>query len=264
LHPILITAKGGMEIEKVNREFRETEQEQIPFRSLGYQTLDQFLADGKDFCRLIPGRGTVLVQPVMNEATRHVQVMVSAQRNAGNRKKNPSRPRAPMRRYLKSDLSIAKSLFVRSMPFWSPPNGAMMSGGAWSMPNRLQNMPIMQQQQQFQARQQQQQRRPQQQPFRMQQQFRPMQQQPRPFGQQPSRTFGQQPSRPFGQQQQQRSPRTQQQQQQQSSPPRLNPGLKKELEDFCRARDLPAPVFKPVAISKRFVSTVLIGEQRFR
>ena len=69
--------------------------EPIPFRKLGYVTLEEFLDQSPDLCRVGFTANGVVLHGVATEATAHVAAMVSQQRNTKKRAK-PVKP--PSRR----------------------------------------------------------------------------------------------------------------------------------------------------------------------
>ena len=105
--------------------------ENIPWQTLGYRTLDDFVNSNPHLCRVeVKGDGAVWVHAVANEETQHIRNLVSMQKN----KKRASAKPKPARRPLNAQK-------------WSPPttvtkpgegSGQSQSGRALSN-NRLNN-----------------------------------------------------------------------------------------------------------------------------
>ena len=99
LRSALISSKGGLPAEQVYRDYRDLVGEGIPYRRLGYETLDSFLSAQPDVCRISRRpTGEVVVVGVADDATRHIQELVNRQ-NSKN-KKSKAKPKRPARRPL--------------------------------------------------------------------------------------------------------------------------------------------------------------------
>ena len=103
LRSILISEKGGVDLERIKGEMRERLSfccvppdnlrpfsgdyrgligEPIPWRALGHSTLEDFLDYGRDFCRVsYAANGGIILKPVVTADTAHIAHMVSQQRN---------------------------------------------------------------------------------------------------------------------------------------------------------------------------------------
>lgn len=94
LRSCLLTSKSGTPIDQINRDYKSIEGEPIPYRKLGFATINEFL-------RNVPGllmsnrNGTKYIEAIPNSATAHIATMVSEQRA-------PKKKRKPMDRYTQS------------------------------------------------------------------------------------------------------------------------------------------------------------------
>ncbi|KAF4521756.1 hypothetical protein B566_EDAN010022 [Ephemera danica] len=86
---ILISTQKQMLVFDLAREYMASEGRCIPFQSLGYRTLPDFLKSIPDTMQLrtgqYNGRTLYFVQPVVNEATQHIEALVQEQNTAKNR-----------------------------------------------------------------------------------------------------------------------------------------------------------------------------------
>ena len=64
-----------------SEDYRETVGKNIPYRSMGYNTLEDFLDQSPDMCRIsYSSTGGILLHGVATEATAHVAALVARQR----------------------------------------------------------------------------------------------------------------------------------------------------------------------------------------
>ena len=98
LRSALLTSKGGLPAEQVYRDYRDLVGEGIPYRRLGYETLENFLTSVPDVCRISrKPTGEVIVGAVADDNTRHIQDLVNRQASKSKKKTKPKRPtRKPM------------------------------------------------------------------------------------------------------------------------------------------------------------------------
>ena len=98
LRSALLSSKGGVPAEQVYRDYRDLVGEGIPYRRLGYETLENFLNSVPDVCKISRRpTGEVVVSAVADETTRHIQDLVSRQTSKSKKKTKPKRPtRKPM------------------------------------------------------------------------------------------------------------------------------------------------------------------------
>jgi len=93
IQALLISAKGGVPLEKLNKDYRETVGKNIPYRSMGYNTLEDFLDQSPDMCKITySSTGGIVLHGVATEATAHVAALVARQRK-GQKAKPPARPK---------------------------------------------------------------------------------------------------------------------------------------------------------------------------
>ena len=99
LRSALLSSKGGVPAEQVYKDYRDLVGEGIPYRRLGYDTLDSFLSAQPDVCRISRRpTGEVTVVGVADDATRHIQELVNRQNS--KTKKSKAKPKRPARRPL--------------------------------------------------------------------------------------------------------------------------------------------------------------------
>ncbi|CAN7999128.1 unnamed protein product [Ixodes hexagonus] len=97
LSSVLTSEKAGVALRRLEREYETLIGTRIPYRRLGYSTLEEFLRDLRSVVRLSRGPdGETVVHAVMTEATAHVAEMVKGQKS--NKPKPMTRPsyRRPM------------------------------------------------------------------------------------------------------------------------------------------------------------------------
>jgi len=124
LRSALISTKGGLPAEQVYRDYRDIVGEGIPYRRLGYETLDSFLNAVPDVCRISRRpTGEVVVLGVADETTKHIQELVNRQNSKSKKKAKPKRPtRRPM----------------QQSTHWNPPpqQQSQRVGGSGRFPNQ--------------------------------------------------------------------------------------------------------------------------------
>jgi len=87
LRSALLSTKGGVSAEQVYRDYRDLVGEGIPYRRLGYETLENFLTSVPDVCKISrKPTGEVIVMAVADETTRHIQDLVSRQTSKNKKK----------------------------------------------------------------------------------------------------------------------------------------------------------------------------------
>jgi len=96
IRSLLISSKGGVPIEKLNRDYREMIGKWIPWRDLGYTSLEEFLDQSPDMCRIAYTPTGIMVRGVVTSADAHVASLVSRQsskqkRSARTAKMPPAR-----------------------------------------------------------------------------------------------------------------------------------------------------------------------------
>lgn len=77
---ILIPEKAGLPVEKVNREYREFNGENIPWRKMGYSTMEDFLEQNPHMCRVQRKQDGWYLFGVATQETAHIARMVSQQK----------------------------------------------------------------------------------------------------------------------------------------------------------------------------------------
>ena len=98
LRSALLSTKGGVPAEQVYRDYRDLVGEGIPYRRLGYETLENFLTSVPDVCKISrKPTGEVVVVAVADESTKHIQDLVNRQTSKNN-KKSKTKPKRPTRK----------------------------------------------------------------------------------------------------------------------------------------------------------------------
>jgi len=127
LRSALLSSKGGLPAEQVYKDYRDLVGEGIPYRRLGYDTLDSFLSAQPDVCRISRRpTGEVTVVGVADDATRHIQELVNRQNS--KTKKSKAKPKRPARRPLQ------QSTNWHPAPASPPPLQPAKPGGSGRFP----------------------------------------------------------------------------------------------------------------------------------
>lgn len=83
LSSVLTSEKAGVALRRLEREYETLIGTRIPYRRLGYSTLEEFLRDLRSVVRLARGPdGETMVHAVLTEATAHVAEMVKGQKSS--------------------------------------------------------------------------------------------------------------------------------------------------------------------------------------
>ncbi|CAB3239962.1 unnamed protein product [Arctia plantaginis] len=86
LRATLISVKGALTIKQCNRDYRELQGEWIPFKKLGYSSLDKLFLDVPGF-KVSQNGGEWYVDAIASQETQHIATMVSRQKS--NKKATP-------------------------------------------------------------------------------------------------------------------------------------------------------------------------------
>lgn len=81
LRATLISVKGALTIKQCNRDYRELQGEWIPFKKLGYPTLDKLFLDVPGF-KVNQVNGEWYVDAIASQETQHIASMVSRQKSS--------------------------------------------------------------------------------------------------------------------------------------------------------------------------------------
>jgi len=98
--------------------------EYIPFRRLGYTTLEDFLDQSPDLCRITYTNNGIMIHGLATEETAHIKDMVSRQRSQG-KKARPTKP--PARRPMNNMRPWQPP--TPSQPFRGQPYNRFMASG---------------------------------------------------------------------------------------------------------------------------------------
>jgi len=92
LKPTLISRKGGVSLDELNRDYEELNGERIPYQNLRFQTLEAFLRSIPDVCTLHMKQGLLMVAGVVDESNEHIARMIRCQKSKTRKKKSCLRP----------------------------------------------------------------------------------------------------------------------------------------------------------------------------
>ncbi|XP_014676856.1 PREDICTED: tudor domain-containing protein 7-like [Priapulus caudatus] len=102
LRSVLLSEKGGVKFTKLNYDYQDITGDSIPFKSLGFRTLEEFLRSVPDVCQIINRGGDMLCVGVADETTAHVQRLIMRQKSkkkpaisGKNRYRTPAHTRKP-------------------------------------------------------------------------------------------------------------------------------------------------------------------------
>ncbi|QQP35895.1 Tudor domaincontaining protein 7Alike [Caligus rogercresseyi] len=59
----LLSSKGGVCLDQINRDYHDLVGENIPYRKLGHANLTDFFSKARDVCRIMESQGKILVHP---------------------------------------------------------------------------------------------------------------------------------------------------------------------------------------------------------
>ncbi|XP_015110569.1 tudor domain-containing protein 7 [Diachasma alloeum] len=86
LRACLMTSKGGVPLENVNRDYRSLEGENIPYRRLGFTSLEDFISKVPRLRQYQRG-GVTYVEVIPDENTAHLAELINRQRSSKKRRK---------------------------------------------------------------------------------------------------------------------------------------------------------------------------------
>ncbi|XP_040564826.1 tudor domain-containing protein 7 [Lepeophtheirus salmonis] len=78
----LLSSKGGVGLDQINKDYKDLVGDNIPFRSLGHNTLTDFFSKARDVCRIMETNGRIIIHPVATESTHHIDNLVSHQKKS--------------------------------------------------------------------------------------------------------------------------------------------------------------------------------------
>ncbi|XP_075215820.1 tudor domain-containing protein 7-like isoform X2 [Lycorma delicatula] len=82
LRACLLSNKGGTPLSILNRDYKALNGTPIPFRKLGYSSVEDFLKSTDDIITRPDGKGDIIVQARPSEASAHIASLVSRQRSS--------------------------------------------------------------------------------------------------------------------------------------------------------------------------------------
>lgn len=82
LRSLLLSSKGGIPLHLLLKEYRDMIGEDIPLRDLGYSSIDQFVQNVPDICRISHStNGTVMIHGIPTEKNAHIANMIALQKS---------------------------------------------------------------------------------------------------------------------------------------------------------------------------------------
>ncbi|XP_019895643.1 tudor domain-containing protein 5 isoform X2 [Musca domestica] len=96
LKSLVISFPDKITIDKLNRDYRDIEGEDIPFRRLGYNNMEQFLRQIPDTLVVVGSGRTALVYFVGNDKSAHIHEMIMTQKKTRPRARTKSRQNTAM------------------------------------------------------------------------------------------------------------------------------------------------------------------------
>ena len=82
LRSTLLSNKGGIHADEVDRHYEELVGKGIPYRQLNYRTLDEFLTSIPDVCQIRRSGRDLMVVGVADSATQHIEKMKRKEKNS--------------------------------------------------------------------------------------------------------------------------------------------------------------------------------------
>eukprot|EP00096_Caligus_rogercresseyi_P003442 TRINITY_DN1645_c0_g1_i6.p1 TRINITY_DN1645_c0_g1~~TRINITY_DN1645_c0_g1_i6.p1 ORF type:complete len:1062 (+),score=365.52 TRINITY_DN1645_c0_g1_i6:134-3319(+) len=80
----LLSSKGGVCLDQINRDYHDLVGENIPYRKLGHANLTDFFSKARDVCRIMESQGKILVHPVATQDNQHIDLLVSGQKKSSS------------------------------------------------------------------------------------------------------------------------------------------------------------------------------------
>ena len=87
----LISTKGSTEIHDLEREYQDVCEARIPFRQLGFSSVEEFLKSIPSVCRVRNGFSGMMVDGLADSTTMHIKEMKMKEKNTGGGKKKKRR-----------------------------------------------------------------------------------------------------------------------------------------------------------------------------
>ncbi|XP_011192994.1 uncharacterized protein LOC105218853 isoform X2 [Zeugodacus cucurbitae] len=109
---LVVSCPNAITIDELNRDYRSTEGQQIPYQKLGFQTLESFLRSIPDTVNVYGSGPIASVGIVLNQKSAHIHHMVCEQKKTRNRPKSAKHKIIPVRAF-HSDKSHSTSRNVQ-------------------------------------------------------------------------------------------------------------------------------------------------------
>uniref|UniRef100_A0A1A9V9B8 HTH OST-type domain-containing protein n=1 Tax=Glossina austeni TaxID=7395 RepID=A0A1A9V9B8_GLOAU len=97
---LVLSCPETITIQQLNRDYKETEGEDIPFRRVGFDTLEDFLHSLRDTIKITGKGSNAVVNAIASEKTKHIEKMVQEQKRP--RKRGTRSGRAQVRSHSRS------------------------------------------------------------------------------------------------------------------------------------------------------------------
>ena len=95
LRALLLSAPTALTVREIKRDYEDFVGDPIPFRKMGYTTIEDMMKDMDDAFRITWKNGTMCVQPVAQASSVHIQNLVSKQKVTNKKKWATLRPGGP-------------------------------------------------------------------------------------------------------------------------------------------------------------------------
>ncbi|RZF32729.1 hypothetical protein LSTR_LSTR005922 [Laodelphax striatellus] len=112
LRACILSCKGGIQINALDRDYRSLVGTPIPYKSLGYSSLEEFVKDAPDLYLTKGAHGEKMVNAELAESSAHIAAMVNRQKSTS---KGKARSRPPPQNWGSSKWS-SKPRYPSSRP----------------------------------------------------------------------------------------------------------------------------------------------------
>ncbi|XP_026676435.1 tudor domain-containing protein 7 [Diaphorina citri] len=90
LRATVASQKGGVELQALNSDYRELEGQNIPFRAMGFPTLEAYIRSLSNDFSIVSKQGGLYVIAKKNEALAHIQDLIQGQNNKKKTSRKPA------------------------------------------------------------------------------------------------------------------------------------------------------------------------------
>jgi hypothetical protein len=112
IRALLMSSPAALTLEEVRRDFHQFMDKPIPFRELGYSTLEDMLRDMTDVLSITYKRGMMCLEAIPDDTTRHIAKLVSKQK-IPNKKKYATMRKGPPPRMQRKQVPPSLPHYIR-------------------------------------------------------------------------------------------------------------------------------------------------------